>query len=107
MVLESHVHYFPSAYTPELQPFATAFVNLMFAHAQFERQFRELQSAITNDPTFGEQAKNQWSARKRPRLLGALIESHLGEIAESAPIKECLRRAVPLCDERNVLAHGT
>jgi hypothetical protein len=36
---------------------------MMFAHAAFEREVRELQGDIADDPGFGERRENQWSAR--------------------------------------------
>ena len=40
---------------PEIiQPFALAFTRMMFAHAGFEEEVRQLQGVVTNDPDFGE-----------------------------------------------------
>ncbi len=46
----------------EIAPHAVAFARMMFAHAEFEREVRALQDAITKEPGFGEQHDNQWSA---------------------------------------------
>jgi hypothetical protein len=107
MILNSEAHYFPTPDTPGFGRFATAFVRLMFAHAGLERQIRELQGVVTGDPKFGEQPNNQFrNARTRPQQMTALITEHLGSIPESSDITKCLGRAIPLCDKRNLLAHG-
>ncbi len=70
--------FFPDA--EDIRPHAIAFAQLMFAHSEFEREVRSLQSAITRDPSFGE-----WR----------------GE-----PIAKLLSDAIGPCDRRNFLAHG-
>jgi hypothetical protein len=35
-MLDPHHHYFPEADDPAIAPFATAFLRMMFAHAEFE-----------------------------------------------------------------------
>ena len=65
-----------------------------------------LQGAITCDPNFGEQRRNQWNARKRPDCMVELIDKHLGAITEAKTIKQLLTDAVAACDDRNLLAHG-
>jgi hypothetical protein len=51
------------------------------------------------------------SARKRPKIVHELCDKHTaahpGGLPETNDIAECLRQAIPLCDERNLLAHGT
>jgi hypothetical protein len=47
-------HYFPDAHEPALQPLTQFFVNLMFAHAAFERRVSELVGIITGVAGFGE-----------------------------------------------------
>jgi hypothetical protein len=103
-MLKSAVHYFPEADDPAIAPFARAFVRMMFAHAELEARIRVLQDALTDDPTYGE--KNSWSARDRPKRMRRLVVKKCGLILEADDIRDCLRRAIPLCDDRNHLAHG-
>jgi fructosamine-3-kinase len=92
---------------PEIiQPFALAFTRMMFAHAGFEEEVRQLQGVVTNDPDFGEQRQNQWSAKQRPQRMAKLIEEHLGPIPEIEPIVQLLKQAIKTSHQRNVLAHG-
>ena len=103
-MLKSAVHYFPEADDPAIAPFARAFVRMMFAHAELEARIRALQDALTDDPTYGE--KNSWSARDRPKRMRRLVVKKCGLILEADDIRDCLRRAIPLCDDRNHLTHG-
>ena len=103
-MLKSDVHYFPEADDPAIAPFARAFVRMMFAHAELEARIRALQGVLKDDPTYGE--KNSWSARDCPKLMKRLVVKKLGLIIEADEIEDCLRRAIPLCDDRNHLAHG-
>jgi hypothetical protein len=97
--------YFPEA--ENIGPHAIAFAQLMFAHAEFEREVRSLQGAITNDLSFGEQRSNQWKARQRPERMAKLIKRHFGdELQETEPIVKLLSDAIGHCDQRNFLAHG-
>jgi hypothetical protein len=66
-----------------------AFMQMMMAHAAFEREVRILQSSVTKDPNFGEQRNNQWSADKRPNRMAKLIEEKLGQIPETKAIRSC------------------
>ena len=104
------MHYFPEPDTPGLQPFAQAFVHLMFAHAEFERRISDLMGVITCQSDFGEQPKNQWSEKERPKLMKKLIKQHqgkhIGGITETNEIVACLQRAIAPSDDRNMLAHG-
>lgn len=102
--LKSDVHYFPEADDPAIALFVQAFVRMMFAHAELESRIRDLQSVLKNDPTYGE--KNSWSARDCPKLMKRLVVKKFGLILEADEIEACLRRAIPLCDDRNRLAHG-
>jgi hypothetical protein len=78
--------YFPEA--EDIGPHAIAFAQLMFAHAEFEREVRSLQGAITNDLSFGEQRSNQWKARQRPERMAKLIKRHFGDdLQETEPIR--------------------
>jgi hypothetical protein len=99
-MLDPHHHYFPEANDPAIAPFATAFLRMMFAHAEFEARSRELQRIAGDEP------KKPWTARERPKLMRKLIQKRFGQILELADIENCLRQAIPLCDERNRLAHG-
>jgi len=96
--------YFPEP--EEIAPFAIAFATMMFAHAHFEAEVRHLQGAITCNPDFGEQRRNQWNARERPDRMFKLISEHTGTIPEAESIKSILTEAITPCDERNLLAHG-
>jgi hypothetical protein len=103
-MLKSDVHYFPEANDPAIAPFARAFVRMMFAHAEFEARIRALQGVLTSDPAYGE--KHSWSARDCPKRMRRLVVRKCGLILEADDIRDCLRRAIPLCDDRNHLAHG-
>src|SRR6266566_3851217 len=111
--LDLEANYFPTPDTPGFEPFARAFVHLMFAHAKFERQIRELQSAIadtldTDHIPFGEQPANQLrDSRKRPKLMAKWIRDKLGESPEEEKIIKCLCDAIPFDNKRNLLTHGT
>jgi hypothetical protein len=97
--------YFPEE--EDIGPHAIAFAQLMFAHAEFEREVRSLQGAITNDLTFGEQRSNQWKPRQRPERMAKLIKRHFGDdLQETEPIVKLLSDAITPCDQRNFLAHG-
>jgi hypothetical protein len=85
----------------------TAFVRMMFARVEFEREVGSLQDAIVNQPGFGEQRRNQWKTRERPKLMVELIEKHLGDIPQIEPIAKFLCEAIDPCEQRNLLAHGT
>ena len=101
-------HYFPDADEPALQPFTKAFVRLMFAHAAFEHRVSDLMDTITGVVGFGEQPKSRWSADNRPKLMKRLINEHHPEgLPETADIVACLRRSIPFCRDRNLLAHGS
>ncbi len=101
-------HYFPEADDPALQPFTQAFVGLMFAHAAFERRVSELMDVITCDDGFGERPKNQWTADQRPKRMRRLIRDYRPDgLPETDAIVAWLKRAIPFCRDRNLLAHGT
>ncbi len=89
-----------------ISPLAIMFARMMFAHAQFEQEVRILQGAITNDRTFGEQRRNQWGAKERPKKMAKLIKAHLGTIPEAREIAKILTDAKPYCERRDFLAHG-
>ena len=90
----------------DIKPLAIAFAQMMFAHARFEREVRDLQAAITCVHGFGEQRRNQWGARERPDRMTKLIAEHRGAIPEAEPIKNILTKARLACEDRNLLAHG-
>jgi hypothetical protein len=90
----------------DLMPHATAFAKLMLAHAAFEAEVRNLQGVVAGDESFGEQPRNQWDARKRPKLMAELIKAKLGDIEEARPIVDVLTRAKKPTEVRNLLAHG-
>ncbi len=92
----------------EIEPHAIALAGMMFAHAAFEREISALQDVITKTPSFGEQRRNQWSARERPRRMVKLIEGYRGnELPQTKEIEKLLIEAVDPCEQRNLLAHGT
>jgi hypothetical protein len=96
--------YFP--HPAAIEPFAMAFVEMMFAHAAFEKQVCLLQGIITGDPEYGEHGRNQWSPEERPKKMTELIEEYLGAIPETAEIREILDDVIHACDRRNHLTHG-
>ena len=92
----------------EITPHALAFARLMFVHASFERQICALQEVITKEPSFGELRKNQWKTRERSNRMVELIEDRLGkDLPQTEQIAKLLTEAVNLCEQRNLLAHGT
>src|SRR5579859_3115801 len=101
--------YFPDPDDPALQPFTKAFLRLMFAHAAFEHRVSDLIDVITGVVGLGEQPdKLRWSADKRPKLMKKLInEYNSGGLPEERDIVACLRRSIPFCRDRNLLAHGS
>jgi hypothetical protein len=102
-------HYFPDADEPALQPFTQAFVGMMFAHAAFERRVSDLMGVVTGVVGFGELEENQWrSAKDRPKRMKKLIRKYHPEgLPETADIVACLKRSIPFCHDRNLLAHGS
>src|SRR5258708_40303953 len=89
-----------------ISPLAIMFARMMFAHAQFEQEVRILQGAITNDRTFGEQRRNQWGAKERPKKMAKLIKAHLGTIPEAREIAKMLTGCKPNSDKRDFPPHG-
>jgi hypothetical protein len=79
---------------------------MMMAHANFESEVRALQGVVANNPSYGEQPENLWSAKKRPKLMIKLIEKCLGQIPETEHIKKLLEHACDPTNKRNHLAHG-
>jgi hypothetical protein len=95
--------YFPQ---PEAVPeFAMAFMNMMFAHAEFEEQVSRMQATIAINPDF---AERRWDARKRPKRMAKLIKAHPATVQdrEAIEIERILTDAIELCDQRNLFAHG-
>src|SRR5262249_50310827 len=92
----------------QIVPHALAFVRMMFAHAAFEGRVGDLQDAITKEPGFGEQRKNQWKAHERAEKMVNLIEEKLGKgLPETTQMATILKSAVTPSNARNFLAHGT
>jgi hypothetical protein len=83
---------------------------MMFGHAEFEHRVSELVNVITRDPDFGEDPANRWSAKDRPKKVRRLCDQtqsqHPAGLPETDAIVRCLGDAFPLCNERNLLAHG-
>jgi hypothetical protein len=101
-------HYFPDADEPALQPFTQSFVQLMFAHAAFERRVSDLMGIITGVVGFGERPENQWKADQRPKRMKKLIREHRPDgLPETDAIVEGLKRSMSSCRDRNLLAHGS
>jgi len=89
------------------QSLAIAFMRMMMAHASFESEVRALQGVITKDQYYGEQPKNLWRAKERPKRMVKLIEEHLGQIPETDQIRKLLEDACDPTNKRNHLAHGS
>ena len=53
--------FFPRA--ENVQHFATPFLKLMFAHANFEGVFREMQNVVANDEAFSKTGRTAGSQR--------------------------------------------
>lgn len=87
--LDPHHHYFPEAGDPAIAPFATVFLRVMFAHAEFEARARELQAIVAGGQLAGPPRK----ASERPKRMRKLIRERLGEISELANISDCLVQA--------------
>ena len=103
-------HYFPDANEPALQSFTQAFVDMMFAHAAFERRVSDLMGVITDIVGFGERPgpENQRSADQRPKRMKKLIREHRPDgLPETDGVVACLKRAILPCRDRNWLAHGS
>jgi hypothetical protein len=105
-MLDPKMHYLPDPHAPALEPFAKAFVGMMFAHAALEARIRELQGVVTGERAYGELLKNPWPANKRAACMTKLITDHLGQTAETMAIADWLARSTALSWERNLLAHG-
>jgi hypothetical protein len=106
VMFENHVHLFPRAEDEAVRHFAIPFLKLMFAHANFEGVFRDLQNVAANDETFSEIGKNRWVAKDRPEKLRQLMADHGCKDDEIATASRVLTDAFPLCNDRNLLAHG-
>jgi hypothetical protein len=117
-MLDHDAIYFPEAKIE----FAMAFMRMMFAHAEFEEQVRELHATIIKTPAkrphvfarllrklFGPNAENDLgNARDRPRRMAKLIKNRPGliEDQDAKRIVQILKVAIDPCDQRNHLAHG-
>jgi hypothetical protein len=106
VIFEDHVHYFPQAESEAVQHFAIPFLKLMFAHANFEGVFRDLQNVVAKDETFSDKRKNRWAAIERAEKIRQLMTDHGCQDAEIATASRVLTDAFPLCNDRNLLAHG-
>jgi hypothetical protein len=117
-MLDSDKIYFPEA---EIMPsFAMAFMRMMFAHAEFEEQVRDLHDSIIKTPAkqphffarllnFGSKTGGGfWNARNRPKRMAKLIKDRPGLVndQEATQIDQILKAAIGPCDRRNLLAHG-
>jgi hypothetical protein len=104
VMFEDHEHLFPRA--ENVPHFAIPFLKLMFAHANFEEVFRDMQKVVANDETFSENGKNRWTAKDRPEKMRQLMTEHGCKSDEIATAHRVLTDAFPLCNDRNLLAHG-
>ena len=104
------MRFFPEPDSSEIAPFTHAFLHMMFAHVEFERRIADLAVVITLDPGFGETKATIWSAKERPEKFDKLCSDnqskHPGGLPEADAIVRCLDKALPLCKDRNWLAHG-
>jgi hypothetical protein len=113
--------HFPQAVA--IPSFAMAFMDMMFAHAEFEEQVRDLQDTITRTPgrrphvferllrllnLARETSGDLGTARQRPKRIARLIKGRPGlvEDQEAREIDRILKAAIEPCDRRNLLAHG-
>jgi hypothetical protein len=103
---EDDVHYFPQADDEAMRRFAVPFLKMMFVHANFEGVFRDLLNAVARDKTFSAKRKNRWTANERAEKMRQLMIEHGCEDAEIATAHRVLSDAFPLCNDRNLLAHG-
>jgi hypothetical protein len=97
-----HDHLFPRA--EQVPHLAVPFLKLMFAHANFEEAFRDMQNVLAEDEMFAE--KNRWFAKDRPEKMRRLMIEHGCNGDEIATAHRVLTDAFPLCNDRNLLAHG-
>jgi hypothetical protein len=63
LIFEDHVYYFPRAEDEAVRHFAIPFLKLMFAHANFEGVFRDLQNVVAEDETFSANRKTAGSRK--------------------------------------------
>jgi hypothetical protein len=103
-MFEHHVHLFPDADDNALRDFAVPFLKLMFAHANFEGVFRDLQNVVAGNETFSD--NNRWTVKARSEKLRRLMIEHSCKNAEITTAERVLSDAFPLCNSRNLLAHG-
>ena len=101
--------YFPNV--EQVPDFAMAFTRMMFAHADFEEQVREMRTAILKTRSrHGGRGKKSGlgTARDRPGRMEKLISDRPGlvEKQEALRIRQTLVDAIDPCDQRNLLAHG-
>ena len=81
---------------------------MMFEHAEFEREVRELQDAITGQHGFGERPSNKWNARSRPQRMVKLLKQYRGSLSTRADQKASYRshradRSTQLARARNMV----
>src|SRR5262249_14106002 len=101
------MQYFPEP--SEVGEFGPAFLHLMFAYAEVDREVANLQDVIIGKRGFGEQ--NQWTVQDRPKKLRKLIRQNkkrLGTVPqeEVKGISDVLKRALKPSGLRNLLTHG-
>jgi hypothetical protein len=108
-MLDPDAIYFPEAEI--MPPLAMAFMRMMFAHAEFEEQVRDLQATIMKTPPKRPHAAETGglgTSRARPKRIAKLIKDRPGlvEDQEAREIDRILKAAIGPCDRRNLLAHG-
>jgi hypothetical protein len=101
-MIRSSFTYFPDPDGNELRPLGQAFVRMMFAHAELEREILSLASAIKGNSDF----QKLPPPRDRPDWIKKLIDEHAPGILETDAICRLLSQAEQLCDDRDLLAHG-
>jgi hypothetical protein len=75
-----HVLHFPDPDSNELRPFGQAFVRMMFAHAELEREILSLRNSIRGNSDFREKLP---PPRDRPDWIKKLIDKHAPGMPEN------------------------
>jgi len=65
---------------PAIAPFTSAFMRMMFAHAEFEARAHEVRMLA------GDNSQDLWTNHKRPKLTCKEIRKRFGEIPEIADV---------------------
>ena len=65
-----------------------------------------MQNVVANDEAFSENGKNRWFAKDRPEKMRQLMIDRGCKNDEIATAHRVLTDAFPLCNDRNLSAHG-